>query len=64
MCNSTLSQRGDKNAVENGDLLMPKFDSDGLIAAVVTDVETGEVWHDNIGYYQVRNRSFKERHDL
>lgn len=43
MCNSNISERGDKSTVENGDLLMPKFDSDGLIAAVVTDVESGEV---------------------
>ncbi len=44
MCSSTtLSERGDKAAVENGDLLMPKFDRDGLIVAVVTDVATGDV---------------------
>ncbi len=43
MCNSTISERGDKDTVENGDLLMPKFDRDGLITAVVTDVETGDV---------------------
>ncbi|MEP3045756.1 MAG: phosphoribosyl-AMP cyclohydrolase [Roseibium sp.] len=29
--------------VETGDLLMPKFDQDGLIVAVVTDVKTSEV---------------------
>lgn len=43
MCQSEFTQRGDKNSVENGTLLMPKFDADGLIAAVVTDVATGEV---------------------
>jgi len=43
MCNPQFSDRGDKETVENGALLMPKFDSDGLIAAVVTDVASGEV---------------------
>jgi len=43
MCNSCFSERGSKQSVENGDLLMPKFDADGLIAAVVTDVASGEV---------------------
>ena len=43
MCNTHLTERGDKATVENGDLMMPKFDRDGLIVAVVTDVATGEV---------------------
>ena len=43
MCSSEISSRGDKNTVENGDFLMPKFDQDGLIAAVVTEVTSGEV---------------------
>ena len=43
MCNTHVSERGDKETIENGDLLMPKFDRDGLIAAVVTDVDSGEV---------------------
>lgn len=43
MCSIHLSERGDKKAVENGDLMMPKYDRDGLIAAVVTDVATGDV---------------------
>jgi len=43
MSNFSISERGDKTAVENGDLLMPKFDADGLITAVVTDAGTGEV---------------------
>ncbi|WP_299820867.1 phosphoribosyl-AMP cyclohydrolase [uncultured Roseibium sp.] len=38
-----FTERGGKKAVEDGDLLMPKYDADGLIAAVVTDVATGEV---------------------
>ncbi|MEM9634875.1 MAG: phosphoribosyl-AMP cyclohydrolase [Pseudomonadota bacterium] len=43
MCSSEISGRGDKSTVENGHLLMPKFDQDGLIAAVVTEVTSGEV---------------------
>jgi len=38
-----LAARGDKKSVEDGTLLMPKFDRDGLIVAVVTDVTSGEV---------------------
>lgn len=43
MCNICLSERGDKETVESGDLLMPKYDRDGLIVAVVTDAASGEV---------------------
>ncbi|TYC56401.1 phosphoribosyl-AMP cyclohydrolase [Rhodobacterales bacterium] len=43
MCDIAISERGDKKTVEDGDILMPKFDADGLIAAVVTDVASGEV---------------------
>lgn len=43
MCSSRLTDRGDKDSIETGDLLMPKFDRDGLITAVVTDVASGEV---------------------
>jgi phosphoribosyl-AMP cyclohydrolase len=43
MSQAEFTERGDKKAVEDGDLLMPKFDGDGLIAAVVTDVATGDV---------------------
>ncbi|MCV0428602.1 MAG: phosphoribosyl-AMP cyclohydrolase [Roseibium sp.] len=43
MCNSEISERGDKDAVENGVFLMPKFDRDGLIVVVVTEVTSGEV---------------------
>ncbi|MBD8876582.1 phosphoribosyl-AMP cyclohydrolase [Roseibium polysiphoniae] len=38
-----FAKRGDKSEIETGTSLQPKFDSDGLIAAVVTDFETGEV---------------------
>jgi phosphoribosyl-AMP cyclohydrolase len=43
MCSSIITERGDKDTIENGDLLMPKFDQDGLIVAVVTEAGTGEV---------------------
>ena len=32
-----------KAAIEHGDLFMPRFDSHGLIPAVATDAETGEM---------------------
>lgn len=35
--------RGDKHALEMGDLLQPKFDADGLIPCITTDAVTGEV---------------------
>jgi phosphoribosyl-AMP cyclohydrolase len=34
---------GDKDALEQGEVLTPRFGPDGLIAAVATDAETGEV---------------------
>ncbi len=43
MSDFEFPSRGGKETIETGDLLMPKFDRDGLIAAVVTDVTTGEV---------------------
>lgn len=43
MSQAEFAERGDKKSVEDGDVLMPKFDADGLIAAVVTDVATGDV---------------------
>ncbi|WP_162858351.1 phosphoribosyl-AMP cyclohydrolase [Labrenzia sp. CE80] len=38
-----FAERGDKSEIETGSSLQPKFDNDGLIAAVVTDFESGEV---------------------
>ena len=35
--------RDDKSAIEEGLAFAPKFDSDGLIPAIATDAETGEV---------------------
>ena len=43
MSDLVFSERADKKTVEDGDLLMPKYDQDGLIAAVVTDAATSEV---------------------
>src|SRR5579875_3269560 len=34
---------GDKAALEQGETLTPRFGTDGLIAAVATDADTGEV---------------------
>lgn len=43
MCNTSFSARGDKETVESGGYLMPKYDRDGLIVAVVTDVGSSDV---------------------
>ena len=43
MTNIEISKRGDKQAVEDGSFLMPKFDENGLIVAVTTDVATNKV---------------------
>lgn len=43
MSDLIISERADKATVEEGDRLMPKFDQDGLIAAVVIDFKTSEV---------------------
>lgn len=43
MCDTKFTDRGDTATIENGTAFMPKFDSGGLIAAVVTDHETHEV---------------------
>jgi phosphoribosyl-AMP cyclohydrolase len=34
---------GDKQALEQGDVLTPKFDANGLIAAIATDADCGDV---------------------
>ena len=39
----SFAERGDKSTVETGRFLMPKFDRDGLIVAVVTEATTSEV---------------------
>ncbi|MDG2519950.1 phosphoribosyl-AMP cyclohydrolase [Caulobacter segnis] len=33
----------DTHALERGDIIAPRFDANGLVAAVATDVHTGEV---------------------
>ncbi|MGI9241998.1 MAG: phosphoribosyl-AMP cyclohydrolase [Verrucomicrobiales bacterium] len=38
-----FAPRGDKSAVEEGLAFMPKFDADGLIPAIATDANTGDV---------------------
>ncbi len=39
----TFPTAPDKQALERGAVLAPRFDADGLIAAVATDAATGEV---------------------
>jgi phosphoribosyl-AMP cyclohydrolase len=38
-----FGERGEKKLVEEGTVLAPKFDQNGLIPVVVTDFKTGEV---------------------
>ncbi len=38
-----FAPRKDEETVETGTVLMPKFDSDGLIVAIASDAATGEV---------------------
>src|SRR5215470_2062053 len=39
----TFSERGTSEAVEEGRALAPKFDADGLVTCVATDLATGDV---------------------
>ena len=41
--NTFFHPRDDKAAIERGDLFTPKFDADGLIPAIATDAQTGDV---------------------
>lgn len=43
MTEISFAGRGSKSEIENGDLLQPKFDADGLIACIVTDADDGTV---------------------
>ncbi|MBO0344866.1 phosphoribosyl-AMP cyclohydrolase [Roseibium limicola] len=43
MTDSIFSQRGSKAELEGGRVLQPKFDENGLIAAVVTEADSGEL---------------------
>src|SRR5258708_5031035 len=40
---TTFPTASDKHALEHGDVLAPRFDANGLIAAVATHADTGEV---------------------
>lgn len=40
---STFAARGDATEIEDGGVFQPKFDSDGLIGAIVTDRGSGAV---------------------
>ncbi|MDB5544380.1 MAG: hisI [Hyphomicrobiales bacterium] len=43
MTTSPFAPRGDKHAIEEGDLFAPKFDRDGLIVCVTTEHRTGDI---------------------
>lgn len=40
---TAFAPRSDSRTVETGHVFMPKFDADGLIPAIASDAETGEV---------------------
>jgi len=42
MSSAPFPPPGDKQALEQGDVLTPRFDASGLIAAIATDAGTGE----------------------
>jgi phosphoribosyl-AMP cyclohydrolase len=43
MTSATFPIASDKHALEHGETLSPRFDANGLIAAVATHADTGEV---------------------
>jgi len=43
MTASPFAPRGDKNAIEEGTLLSPKFDRDGLIVCITTEKTSGDI---------------------
>ncbi len=43
MAPASFSPPGDKQALEQGENLTPRFGPDGLIAAIATDADSGEV---------------------
>ncbi|MFT5110434.1 MAG: phosphoribosyl-AMP cyclohydrolase, partial [Pseudoalteromonas tetraodonis] len=43
MSNIEFAPRTDKSTIEEGLAFAPKFDADGLIPAIATDAESGEV---------------------
>jgi phosphoribosyl-AMP cyclohydrolase len=38
-----FASRGDKRAIEEGEAFAPKFDADGLIVCITTEVHTGDI---------------------
>lgn len=43
MTNSPFAPRGDKRAIEEGAAFAPKFDRDGLIVCITTEVRSGDI---------------------
>jgi phosphoribosyl-AMP cyclohydrolase len=43
MTSATFPTASDPRALEHGDVLAPRFDANGLIAAIATHADTGEV---------------------
>ena len=43
MPGTLFASRGDKRALEEGALFAPKFDADGLIVCIATEVQSGDI---------------------
>ena len=43
MTAALFAPRGDKSALEEGSAFAPKFDADGLIVCITTEVKTGDI---------------------
>jgi phosphoribosyl-AMP cyclohydrolase len=43
MTSSDFAARGDKSEIEEGAAFAPKFDRDGLIVCITTEVESGDI---------------------
>ncbi|MFN3888829.1 MAG: phosphoribosyl-AMP cyclohydrolase [Beijerinckiaceae bacterium] len=43
MTQTPFAQRGDKRAIEEGEGFAPKFDRDGLIVCITTEIATGDI---------------------
>jgi phosphoribosyl-AMP cyclohydrolase len=43
MSDMTFAPQGDKQLIEEGLVFTPKFDADGLIVCITTEVETGDI---------------------
>ncbi len=43
MTTNPFAERGDKRSIEEGDTFAPKFDRDGLIVCITTEIQSGDI---------------------